>query len=174
MSNTASSQESIQEFNTGWIIKHGIIGGVIVAIVFAVAEMIATALTGGSLWMPFQAFASVPLGTPPPKIPLSTAIPVGLIFHVIYTVGITVIFIFIWAKVSALRSSPTATVIAATVYGIIVWVVGILVLAPATGRPWFAEQPQVLPFIYHAFFFGTALGLYLVWAARQPRTVSAE
>lgn len=102
MSSTASSQESIQEFNTGWIIKHGIIGGVIVAIVFAVAEMIATALTGGSLWMPFQAFASVPLGTPPPKIPLSTAIPVGLIFHLIYTVGITVIFIFIWAKVSAL------------------------------------------------------------------------
>lgn len=170
MSNSASSPESIQEFNTGWVIKHGIIGGIVVAIVFAVAEMIATALTGGSLWMPFQAFASVPLGTPPPKIPLGTAIPVGLIFHVIYTVGLSVVFILIWAKVSVLRTSPTATVGAAAVYGIIAWVVGILVLAPALGRPWFAEQPQALPFIYHLIFFGVALGLYLVWAARQPRT----
>ncbi len=164
------TQLSNQEFNTGWIIKHGIIGGLVVAVVFAAAEMIITALTGGSLWMPFKAFASVPLGVPPPEIPLSTAIPIGLGFHLIYTIILVLAFIVIWAKIPVLRSSSIVTVIAATAYGIIVWVVGILILAPATGRPWFAAQPQVLPFIYHAVFFGMMLGLYLVWAARQPRS----
>ena len=171
MTDTNILQLSNQEFDMGWIIKHAIIGGLIVAVVFAVAEMILNALFGsGGLLMPFKAFASVPLGIPPPEIPLSTALPVGLIFHLVYTVVLVLIFIVIWAKVPVLRSSPIVTVVAASVYGIITWVVGILVLAPALGRPWFAAAPQVLPFIYHAVFFGMMLGLYLVWAARQPRT----
>jgi len=171
MTDTNIQPISNQEFDMGWIIKHSIIGGVIVAVVFAVAEMILNALFGsGGLLMPFKAFASVPLGIPPPEIPLSTALPVGLIFHLIYTVILVFIFIVIWANVSALRSSPIVTVVAASVYGIITWAVGVNVLAPAFGRPWFAAAPQVLPFIYHAVFFGMMLGLYLVWAARQPRT----
>ena len=46
MTDTSILQLSNQEFDMGWIIKHTIIGGLIVAAVFAGAEMILTVLTG--------------------------------------------------------------------------------------------------------------------------------
>ena len=39
MTDTNIAQLSKQEFDMGWIVKHAIIGGLIVAVVFAVAEI---------------------------------------------------------------------------------------------------------------------------------------
>jgi uncharacterized membrane protein YagU involved in acid resistance len=159
------------ELDTGWGVKQGIIGGVIAGITFVLAEMIGSAVVAGNPFiMPLKAMASVPIGTPPPEIPTGTAIPVGLIFHMLLSIVLGIIFALIVTNVAALRSSPTVLVIAASVYGIIVWLVNFYILAPLIGRPWFTEIPPVPQFVYHTFFFGTVLGLYLAWALPRPRT----
>ncbi len=160
-----------QDVDTGWAIKHGIIGGIIAGIIFAMAEMIGAALLGGgNAFMPLKMMASIPLGTQPPEIPLGTAIAVGTIFHLLFSAVLGVLFALLVANVAALRASPTAIVIAASVYGAILWPLNFYILAPLIGRPWFTQTPPVQQFIYHTFFFGTVLGLYLVWALRSQRT----
>ena len=157
-----------QESRTGWAVKHGIIGGLIVAVIFAIAEGVGSVLIDGKgFLMPLVAFSSIPLGTPPPQIMPSVGIPVGLIFHLFYTALLAVIGTLIIVNVPALHRTSTITVIAAAVYGTLAWVVGLYIVAPAIGRPWFAQTPPVQQFVYHTFFFGALLGLYI---ARQLRT----
>lgn len=165
------TQEANQTIDTGWAVKQGIIGGIIAGIVFAMAEMIGAAFIAGNPFiMPLKAIASVPLGTPPPEIPTGTAIPVGIIFHMLMSMIFGVIFALLVVYIAALRSSPTILVIAATVFGLILWVVNFYILAPLIGRPWFTQTPPVQQFVYHTFFFGTVLGLYLAWAWPGQRT----
>lgn len=121
--------------------------------------------------MPFKAFASVPLGTPPPDIPGGATVPIGLMFHVTFSIVLGIIYALIVVRVLILRTSPTALVIAGSVYGIVIWVLDLYVVAPALGRPWFARQPPAPTFIYHTFFSGIVLGLYLVRALREPGEV---
>ncbi len=161
---------STEELDSNWAIKQGIIGGFIASITFAMAEMLGAALLGGgSPFMPLKMMASIPLGTPPPEIALGTAILVGTIFHLIFSAVVGVIFALIVVNVAALRTSPMALIVAATVYGAILWPLNFYLLAPLIGRPWFTETPPVQQFVYHAFFFGTVLGLYLMWALPNQR-----
>ena len=69
-------------------------------------------------------------------------------------------------NIALLRTSGLATIVAATLFGIAIWFVNIIVLAVPLGRPWFAMGPSIPPFIYHAIFFGPPLGLY--FASRLP------
>jgi uncharacterized membrane protein YagU involved in acid resistance len=161
VSSMASAQGRTQ-LDTGWAVKHGIIAGIIAGIVFLLAEMMGARFIGGDPFiMPLKAIASVPIGDPPPQIATGTAIPVGLITHAINSAIFGIIFALIAAKVPALHRSPMMLVIAASVYGTILWVVNFYMIAPLLGRPWFTETPPVQQFVYHTFFYGTVLGLYL-------------
>lgn len=145
----------------GWAVRHGLIGGAIAGVIFALAEMVGSAVMGMPFLAPLQAFASLPLGIPPMEIPMDTAIPVGLISHTALSLIYGVAFALVVQNVGMLRSSASATVVAATLFGIVLWVVNFYVLAPLIGRPWFTMAPAIPQFIYHAFFYGTVLGLYL-------------
>lgn len=46
----------------GWAVRHGLIGGAIAGVIFALAEMVGSALMGMPFLAPLQAFASLPLG----------------------------------------------------------------------------------------------------------------
>lgn len=148
-------------------LKLGIAGGIIAGTTFALAEMIGSALLGGDLLAPFQAFASVALGTPPPEIPLSTAIPVGLVVHAIFSIGFGLVFAAIWAALPQLRSAAMATLVAGTAFGALLWAVNFYLVAPLIGRPWFAEAPPIPQFVYHAFFYGTVLTIPFVALVRK-------
>lgn len=155
----------------GWAIIQGIIGGIIGGITFLLAEMIGGHIVSGAPYvMPLKVIASIPLGKKPPTIATNTAIPDGLITHAILTILFGIIFALIVAAVPALRTSPIMTVIAASVYGLILWLVNFYVLAPLINRPWFKTSPAGQQFVYHTFFFGTVLGLYLasvLWSKRR-------
>ncbi|MDQ3690207.1 MAG: hypothetical protein M3406_09275 [Chloroflexota bacterium] len=155
----------------GWAIRHGLIGGAIAGIIFALAEMFGSVLMGMPFLAPFQAFASLALGIPPPDIPLGTAIPVGTVAHMLLSVIYGVAFAFAVQNLALLRTSPPATIIAATLFGIALWFVNFNILAVPIGRPWFAEAPAIPQFIYHAVFFGPPLGLYI---ATQLPSAHAE
>ena len=150
----------------GWAIRHGLIGGAIAGIVFALSEMVGSVLLGMPFLTPFQVFASLPLGIPPMDIPLETALPVGTVAHMLLSVIYGVMFAAAVQNIALLRTSGLATIVAATLFGIAIWFVNIIVLAVPLGRPWFAMGPPIPPFIYHAIFFGPPLGLY--FASRLP------
>ncbi len=156
-----------------WAIKHGIIGGIIGGIVFAMAEMIGGKIVSGSpLVMPLKVIASIPIGDMPPKIATSTAIPVGLITHMVMSMIFGVIFALIVAYVPILRVSPIVTVVVASIYGLLLWLINFYVLAPAISRPWFKTAPKGQQFIYHTFFFGTVFGLYLLAVMLRERSAT--
>ena len=150
----------------GWAVRHGLIGGAIAGIVFALSEMVGSVLLGMPFLTPFQVFASLPLGIPPMDIPLETALPVGTVAHMLLSVIYGVMFAAAVQNIALLRTSGLATIVAATLFGIAIWFVNIMVLAVPLGRPWFAMGPPLPPFIYHAIFFGPPLGLY--FASRLP------
>ncbi len=156
-----------------WAIKHGVIGGIISGITFAIAEMIGGSVIDGSLlFMPLKAFASIPIGKEPPKIAWATAVPVGVISHMVLAIIYGVIFALIVAYLPVLRVSPVILVVAASVYGFLLWLINFFVLAGAIGRPWFKGAPKGEQFVYHTIFYGTVLGLYLVAVMRRERTVT--
>ena len=97
--------------------------------------------------MPLRAFASVPLGIEPPQIPLSTAVPVGTAFQMGLSIVLGVIFALLVANFSALRRFSGVLVLAATVYGSVIWLLNFFVIAPASGQPWFTEARMPLQVI---------------------------
>jgi hypothetical protein len=127
----------------GWAVKHGVIGGAIAGIVFALAEMVGSVLMGMPFLMPFQLFASIPLGIPPMDIALGTAIPVGTVAHMLLSIIYGVVFALAVQNIALLRTSGPATIIAATLFGIALWFVNINVLAVPLGRPWFTMGPPI-------------------------------
>jgi uncharacterized membrane protein YagU involved in acid resistance len=161
--------------DAGWAVRNGLIGGFIAGIVFAAAEMVAAWVTMGKPTAPLHMIAGIPLQQDPMKIDDGTAIPVGLIAHMLYSmvVGVIVGLIVVW--VPALRNSPTATVIFTALLGLLAWPLNFYVIAPLINAPWFAAvtnpSDQIQQAIWHTLF-GAALGLYL--AARLPRVVSAS
>ena len=159
---------SVDTIDMGWALKQGAIGGLIAGVTFAMAEMLgAYFISGNPFIMPLKMMASVPLGTPPPEIAMGTALSLGVVFHLVFSVVLGMIFAALVAKIPAQQASSTMLVVAASVYGTITWVLNFYVLAPALGRPWFTQTPPIQQFVYHTLFFGTVLGLYL--ASTLPR-----
>lgn len=150
------------------VLMLGALGGVVAGVVFLIAEMIGSVLLGGELLAPFMAFASIPLGQMPPDIAIGTALPVGFVTHFALSILYGVIGAAIVQSVPALRSTAMILVVAATIFGTLLWIINFFILPDVIGRPWFKEAPMVAQFIYHAFFYGTPLGVFL--AARMGLT----
>jgi hypothetical protein len=75
------------------------------------------------------------------------------------------------SKVGALRNNRIALIGAATMFGLLIWIVNFYVIAPVA-FPWFAQTNAVVQFFAHTLFYGTVLGLMLevtMIPARRPR-----
>jgi hypothetical protein len=155
--------------DAGWAVKHGAVGGIIAGIVFAVAEMVAAWVTMGEPAAPLHMIAGIPLQQDPMKIDDVTAIVVGTLAHMVYSVVVGIIMAFIIARIPALRSSPGVIVVFTTLLGLIMWPLNFYVIAPLINAPWFAQvtnpSDQIQQATWHALF-GATLGLYL--ASRLP------
>jgi hypothetical protein len=125
----------ITPIEKGWAIKHGLIGGFIAAIPFILAEIIAAAVDMGKPFMPLHMIASIPLQQMPTKIDPTTAIVIGLLSHVAYSMLVGVIVALIVASVGALRQSPVVTVLFATLIGFLIWPLNFYVIAPSINAP---------------------------------------
>lgn len=152
----------ISHVEMGSAVLHGAIGGAIAGVAMAMVEMVWAAVVGAGFWAPLQMIASVPLGTAPPEIALSTAIPVGVLTHMVLSMMFGVSFVLLLWAVPPLRASAGITVVAASLGGLALWLVNFYVIAPTIGRGWFADADAAQQFVAHTFGFGTVLGLYLV------------
>ena len=167
---TAERSTRPSPIGAGWAVKHGLIGGLIAAVVFSMGEMVAAGIMEGNAFMPLHMIAGVPLQQDPKAIDPGIAVPVGVIAHMMYSMALGIVIAFI-VSVSGLHASGARTVMFATIIGFIIWPLNFYLIAPLLDAPWFATETQpVLQFIFHTFLYGTVLGIYL--AARVPNAVA--
>ena len=95
-----------------------------------------------------------------PSTPLMLAAPVGMMIHMVLSIVYGLIFAWIVSAVPALRST-WAVIVAATAYGLLLWLINFYVIAPRAGWVWFPTKANpIQQFISHVFAFGTVLGFY--------------
>ena len=163
MANTIMTRGGMDDttLSPGWAVKNGAVAGVIAGVVFAIGEVLGATMMMGQPLMPFHMFASVPLQREPTAIDQGTALLVGTISHMAYSVVFGVIVALIVASVRALRASRTATLVFSIVVGLVSWPLNFFVIAPLIGAPWFAQQTEPMQLIAQALFhviFGGIIG----------------
>lgn len=152
--------------NTGAWVKYGALGGFIGGIVFAMFEMIMAALLNGAsaFWNPLRMIGATVLGKEAlsPDYGLVTAALTGMVVHMMLSVLFGIVFGLVLAFVPSLARSAGLLIVAASLYGLLLWVVNFYVAAPVAGWNWFPDKSEPLvQFVAHTFFFGTVLGLVI-------------
>lgn len=149
-------------------VKEGIGFGLLAGAIFGAMEVVAAAAMGDPPLMPVRMFASTVLGQSAlMETPASTAIPVGLIAHVV----LSAIFGLTYGLFNAQLSDDTETSYGrqaglGVLFGGVLWFVNFQIIA-RIAYPWFLDAPQGLQAMMHAVFFGLPLGL--MYAAGERR-----
>ncbi|MFW5878665.1 MAG: hypothetical protein ACOCVR_02500 [Myxococcota bacterium] len=143
------------------ILTHSVVGGLIGGVVLAIAAMIASLAQGMGAGAPWQFFASVVLGVPALQAMTTGVLVVGLVVHAVFSA----LFGLIWGLVvsgipKGVRDNVGTHAAAASVYGLVIWIVTFQFLARGF-YPWFLELNQVVYAVAHVLFYGLPLGLYV-------------
>jgi hypothetical protein len=147
----------------GWILP-GAVMGIAAGGVFLIFEMLAAGIMGQSAFGPFRMIAATVLGEGAlpvqSSVDLAIVVPVALAIHYALSAFYGAVFGTAAAVIGTLRNDRTALVVAASIFGFVLWLAHFYAIAPAL-FPWFLIANPVVQFIAHTFFFGTALGLML-------------
>jgi hypothetical protein len=142
--------------------------------VFLIFEMGIAGNTGSSAFIPVRMIGAIVLGEgalpTQPTIGLAVVVPVALAFHFALSALYGAVFGAIATRLGILRSSHLALIGAASIFGLLLWLVNFYVVAPVL-FPWFLMSNPVVQFLAHTFFFGTVLGLLL---AARPRARTGD
>ncbi len=152
--------------DTGRWAKQGMVGGIVAGITFAMFEMVMAALMDGSaaFFMPLRMIGAMVLGREAldPGYALATAALAGVIVHMVMSGIVGMAFGVIASVAPALARSRGMLIVAASVFGLLLWLVNFYVVAPAAGWDWFPDGTnESVQFLAHTIFFGTVLGLLL-------------
>lgn len=154
------------------LLLHGVIGGIIAGIVFAMFEMVVAMMMGDSFFAPLRMIGSMVLGTEAlmPTYPLLTAAMVGLIVHMILSAIYGAIFVYLLAYTDQLVGSTGLLLLYGSLFGLALWIVNFLIIAPFVWPQFTMVDQFWMGFVAHTFFFGTVLGGYV--AAARPGGVT--
>lgn len=164
MQNTVDRGSSGARSGLGAWAGIGALMGIFAGLVFALFQLImATAVLGPVpseliVMVEGVAYGGVPVPTGAPAI-AAPAVAIAILIHLLLSAIYGAIFGAVAPKVRALRNDRKALIGAATVFGLLIWIVNFFVIAPVA-FPWFAETNQVVQFVAHALF-GAVLGLLL-------------
>ena len=167
-----SAAGAYESSNLGQWLRHGIIGGILAGIVFALFEMLAAAVMMGAeaFFMPLRMIGGIALGEEAlaPETSLLMAGAAGVAVHMAMSAVFGAAIALVAAVVPALRSGTVPLVAWASVAGFALWLVNFFVIASIAGWRWFPDGTDPLvQFVAHTFFFGTPLGLYFDRFARR-------
>ncbi len=146
----------------GWVIRHGVIGGIIAGIVFAVGEMLISAALGSGFFDPLRLIGAMALGMQAlqPSYPLLTAVLVGIIIHLILSMIFGVIFFYLLALTRQHSATTLGFLVYGMIYGLALWIFNFLLIAPAA-FPFLATADPLWPvFFVHTFLYGMVIGAY--------------
>ena len=149
----------------GWM-KKGAMGGLIAGILFAMAEVIASAAMMGlkNAWMPLRMNGGIALGRQAlgSTYPLLNAALAGLAMHLALSILFGAILGGFIGFDPTWGASTPLLLFTASVYGLLLWFVNFYIITPFAGWNWFGDQTNpAVQFVAHTFFYGTALGFYL-------------
>ena len=148
---------------SGWILP-GAIMGIAAGGVFLIFEMIAAGIMGQSAFEPFRTIAAVVLGEGAlpvqSTIGLAVVVPVALAIHYALSAFYGAVFSATVGLIGILRNGRMALVVAASIFGFVLWLANFYAIAPAL-FPWFLMADPAVQSIAHTLFFGTPLGLML-------------
>ncbi len=167
----ANVQLDAHSRRSSWLLP-GLIMGVIAGIFFAMFEMFMAAIMGQGFFMPLRMIGAIALGQRAldPVYSLTVAGLVGVVVHLLLSGIYGVVFGVVASNIASLRASRLALILAASVYGLLLWIVNFSLIAPLA-FPWFGMANPIVQFVAHTFFYGTGLGLLLAIrrAARAVR-----
>jgi uncharacterized membrane protein YagU involved in acid resistance len=156
----------------GRVALHGIIGGLIAGAVFAMAAMVMAALLEGrasGFWVPLRMIGAIVLGEEAlmSSYSLLKAGAAGMVLHMMLSAMFGLGFALAVQMLPALRR-PAVLIVAASGYGLLLWIANFQIIAPAAGWGWFPDMADQFwqGFVAHTFMFGTVLGVSL--AAVRP------
>jgi uncharacterized membrane protein YagU involved in acid resistance len=155
---------------------HGIAGGIISGIIFAMAEMILNVLMGKPFFGPLRLIGSILLGQQAlaPIYPLASAALVGLMVHMIMSMIFGLIFIYLLSAVRQLQVSTGRLLVYGSLFGLALWVVNFQILAPALFPQFTLVNQFWNGFFAHTFFFGTMIGGYMAIAIPKQEVVEIQ
>jgi hypothetical protein len=172
--------QSDVRFRLGRWVLIGALMGVVAGLVFGLFQIIVAALTLGppprELLLMVEGVVLGPeaVALDPAATSIASVAVIALIIHLVLSAIYGAVFGAIASKVRALHDNPWALIGAATVFGLLIWIVNFYVIAPLA-FPWFAEANAVVQFFAHTLFFGTVLGLLLALATTSaPKMASAR
>lgn len=154
-----------------WI-RHGVIGGVLAGIVFAMFEMLMAVVQMGTeaLFMPLRMIGGIALGQQAldPATSLLVAGGAGLVMHMMMSALFGLTIAAVAAVVPQLRERTVPLVLWASLAGFGLWIINFYVIAPLAGWSWFPQETDpVVQFVAHTFVFGSLTGIYLDRFARN-------
>ncbi|MBI2953735.1 MAG: hypothetical protein HYY30_05435 [Chloroflexi bacterium] len=163
---------AVEQRQTGSLLLHGVVGGIIAGLVFALFEMVVAMVMGISFFDPLRLIGSMVLGVEAldPTYPLATAAIVGAVIHLILSAIYGVIFVYLLAYTSQLTSSTGLLLLYGSLFGLALWIVNFLIIAPFVWPQFTMVDQFWMGFVAHTFFFGTVLGGY--FAAVRPGGVT--
>lgn len=160
-----------------WGLRTGLWGGLLAGAVFLAFELVASALLQGpgAMLTPLRMIGGIVWGTDALDASTGRTGPVlaGLAAHVVLAPLFGLLFGLVVAAAPVLLRSASWTVVAASAYGFVLWVVNFYLAAPLFGWHWFPQHTVgFAQFLAHTFFYGTVLGLYFNHAGRWRPTFS--
>ena len=178
MQNTVGRESSTARSGLGAWAGIGALMGIFAGLVFALFQVFMATTALGPLpselivMVEGVAYGGVPAPTSAPAI-AAPAIAIAVLVHLVLSAVYGAIFGAVAPKVRALRDDRRALIGAATVFGLLIWIVNFFVVAPVA-FPWFAETNQVVQFFAHTLFYGTVLGVLLAVTMIPARSRARE
>ena len=165
MQNSVGRESSAARSGLSTWVGMGALAGVLAGLVFALFQVIMSAaglgtpLSGLIVMVEGVTFGSGSGSISAPAI-AAPEIAIAGLTHLVLSAIYGAVFGAVASKVGALRSNRIALIGAATVFGLLIWIVNFFVIAPVA-FPWFAQTNGVVQFIAHTLFYGAVLGLLL-------------
>jgi hypothetical protein len=166
------------ERSTPWSPAHGLLYGIAAGGVFALAQLVASAVSDGlSAVRPFRLAASVVLGqrAVAGEASLGLVVAVGLAVHLVVTAFWGLLYSFVDSRLTPdVRPLLAFQAASGMLFGLGVWLIDFQFVARGY-FPWFLEDtPQFLQALMHAAFYGLPLGVLFSAAERRRVELDAE
>ncbi len=147
----------------GSLAFHGVVGGLIAGLAFAIADiLVAVVFFGAPFYTPLRVIGTIinPAAFEASYPPIQASL-LGLLVHAFFSAAYGLIFVYL-VNLAGLISYPASIqVLLGSLYGLVLWVVNLLIIAPI-GLPQYAILgPYVAGFTIAHFFYGLALGVYV-------------
>jgi len=164
---------ALEQRSTRELLLRGILGGIVAGIVFLLAEMVMAVALGGDILDPLRVIGSILLSTVAfvPDYPLAAIAVVAVIVHLVLSAVYGLIFTYVLAYADQLDASPGVLLLYGTIFGLLLWVVNLLIIAPFAFPQFGMINAFWQGFVAHTVFYGTALGGYV--AATRPGAAAA-